>query len=136
MRILTATPAPAPLEDDFCDATTGEIVIPHGLVCTNPEKAARCGCERTHIGLSSRQSTTTVLVSETDWEFDQLVAVCRDHIIESNGIEVFGADAIDDISAALIAQSIEVATDHHLGMILRPRFDHEREQWFYNEATE
>lgn len=121
MRILTAP-------------TTGEIAIPHGLVCTNPDKAARCGCNRTHLGLSSRISTTTVLVAETDWQFDQLVAVCRDHIIESNGIDVFGAEAIDDIATSLIAQSIDVASDHDLNTILRPRYDHTRELWFYDEA--
>lgn len=132
MKILSATPALLPSDD--CQAVPGEICIPHGLVCTNPAKAAECGCDRTHIGLSSRASTTVVTVSETDWTFDQLVAICRDHIIESNGIEVFGTDAIDGIAETLIAQSIEVANDHTIGATLRPRYDHDRELWFYDEA--
>jgi hypothetical protein len=90
VKILTATPVPAPRDDDFCSSVTGEICIPHGLVCTDPEKAARCGCNRTHIGISSREWTTTVKVSATDWTTDQVVGVCMDNLVESNSVEVFG----------------------------------------------
>ena len=53
-------------------------------------KAARCSCNRTHIGISSCEWTTTVKVFETDWTTDQVVGVCMDTLVESNWIEVFG----------------------------------------------
>ncbi len=134
MKILTAAVPAKPHDADYCEAAIGEICIPHGIVCTNPEKAAQCGCDRTHVGISSRQRTTTVLVAETDWSFDQLVAVARDHLIESNLSGVFSDEDLDDMAATLITQSVEVADDHQIGTRLRPRYDHEQHLWFYDEA--
>jgi hypothetical protein len=136
MKILTATPARTPRDTDYCEAVAGEICVPHGLVCTTPEKVPQCGCDRTHIGVSSRQRTTTVTVSETEWTFDQLVAVSRDNLVESNWIEAFGEESLGEVGRGLIAQSVEVANDHALRAILRPRFDHATELWYYDDADD
>lgn len=131
MKILTNAVA-----TDTCDAGPGEICIPWSFVCTNPSKAAVCGCDRTHMGISSHAATTAVQVSETDWSFDDLVAVCRNHFTESNWTEVYGPDDLDELATHMVAQSVEVANDHETGTVLRPRFDHERELWFYDEVDE
>jgi len=39
VKILAATPVPAPRDDDYCSAVTGEICIRHGLVRTSPEES-------------------------------------------------------------------------------------------------
>jgi len=136
MKILTAAVAPVPLDSDFCDAVAGEICIPHAIVCTSPGRAAECGCDQTHLGISSHARTTTVRVSETEWTLEQLVAVCRECLIETNWVEVFGADGVDEVAEDQITLSVSVAQDHPLGMILRPRFNHATEQWFYAEVDD
>jgi hypothetical protein len=132
MKILIVALPVNPRRSDFCDATVGEVAVTHGLVCTNPEKAARCGCDTTHRGLGSGLRTTTVAVSETDWAFDELVSMCRNDLLEGNWVEIFGADTLDETAEELVVQSIRVAQDHPMGIVLRPRFDHNRELWFYD----
>lgn len=136
MRILTAATPVNPQEGDILDATEGEAAVPHACVCTNPVRAAQCGCDVTHRGLGSGLRTTTVAVSETDWAFDDLVTMCRNDLLEGNWADIFGADTVDETAEALVIQSIQVAQDHSLGMVLRPRFDHTRDLWFYAQDGE
>ncbi|WP_437126156.1 DUF7715 family protein [Mycolicibacterium frederiksbergense] len=134
MKILTAATPPVPNDDDFCENTPGEVVVPYALVCTNPDKAAQCGCDRTHIGVSSHGTTTTVTVTEVDWTIDQLTTSYREHLIESESHTAFSEDTLDETAREGINLSIKVANDHPLGAILRPRYDHTNGLWHYDEA--
>ncbi|WP_071287069.1 hypothetical protein [Mycolicibacterium llatzerense] len=133
MKILIAHPAPAPRDTDYCRALVGEVVIPNTFVCTNPEKAAKCGCDRDHIGISTRQPTTTVQVSETELTIDELADTWQRTLVEGNYPKHFAPDEIREMAHELVAQSVEVAGDHPLGVILRPRFDHATELWYYDQ---
>lgn len=134
MKILAVFAPLSPWDDDFCDATPGEICVPPVLVCTS----AGC-CDRIHVGIISRQATTTVVVAETEWGIDQLVAVYQQTLTESE----LGRTICDDNRAQLaeagredIAQVVEVADDHPLGAVLRPRYDRTADAWFYDEVDE
>lgn len=80
MKILTATPPAHPRPEDFCEGNEGEVVVPHATLCTHPIKGMHCGCTRSHIGLASGRSTTTVLVTVTDWRLDELTPIALDYL--------------------------------------------------------
>ena len=116
MQVLT-------VGDTTYGTIVGEIAIP-GIVCDHHD----CGCDRCHVGLNSHIACNTVVVSETDLDFDDLVMAA------TAALEDLGWGDVADIARDEIAQNIETAAQHPPGTVLRPIFDRHTDDWRYESA--
>jgi len=113
MRLLTATrQTQGDLADDFDIGTIeGELVEP-APVCDrdlDDEADNDCGCGRAFVGMTSRRSTTTAIITELDITYEQLrgIVAALDH--------QQGADP-EDVDA-MTAQLLDMARDYDTGSI-------------------
>ena len=132
MKALTIHNHPAS-ESDFCWGVEGEIAYPTppAFFCTQPN----CGCDRSHSGLNSHQASTTVMVRDVDLDFDDLADACVGSIEAAGWATLFEFDA-EALARQLVAAGAEIADQYTPGTILRPVFDHDRDEWRYTEVTE
>ncbi len=64
MKVLVATrQTQGAVRGDFCHTIDGELVTPHVVECSDPE---RCGCSRAFSGLASDRATTTAMVVDLE----------------------------------------------------------------------
>jgi hypothetical protein len=59
--MLTIHNPPHPGDDDFCNATEGEISVAAPTVCGI---VYWCGCDRSHPGLGTLAQSTTLMVRD------------------------------------------------------------------------
>jgi hypothetical protein len=124
VKVLTVHRYPRPRAGDFCWGVEGEIAIP-GHACDTPD----CGCDRSHIGLSSRAGSTTLRVADTDLTVDDVKAAVAGYREDAG----WGALAADDL-AAIVDDVIEVAAGFPVGTVLRPTLDRDADAWTYTPA--
>ena len=124
MKILTIHHYARPRGGDFCWGVEGEVAVP-GLACDAPN----CGCDRSHIGLSSHKGSTTVRVADTDLTVGDVRAAV-DGYLEAAG---WGARPADEV-AALVEDMIDVAAEFPAGTVLRPTLDRDAGDWTYTPA--
>ena len=119
MKILTATPVPAPRDDDFCSSVHGEICYPPWTCLHRSRKAADV------VATEHTSASAPVMDDNGQGGRDRL-----DHRPGSGRLhgqprrKLLGRSVrpnnLDDIGRDLIAQSAQVADDHPLGTIRRP----------------
>lgn len=80
-----------------------------------------------HVGLNSHTFCDTVVVRETELDFDDLVTAAAATMTASG----WGADIADEVGRDMITENVETAAQHPLGAVLRPVFDRDAEQWRY-----
>ena len=128
MKVLTITNRQTS-EQDFCFGIEGEIAAPGQVTCSRHD----CGCDRSHVGLNSRKAATTLMVREIDLSFDDIVTACVGYLESSPRAGVLTVP-VEDIAYEMATDSTETAAMHAVGTVLRPSFDHNRDEWHYVNA--
>ncbi|MEN4420643.1 hypothetical protein VXD82_06420 [Mycobacteroides chelonae] len=76
------------------------------------------------------------MVTVTDWRLDELTPIALDYLHDCRWTDLFSAEETEETAYDLIGQSVEVAGDYPLGMVLRPCYDYVTELWYYHEDRE
>lgn len=143
MKMLTIHHHRSVLRSDFCWGVEGEIAIPGtaipGFVCSTPN--TECGCDRSHRGLSSHASSTTVMVSDLDLTLDDLTRACVGYLEAAGYLSADGERSYSTLASGpadveswaygLILEAVGVAAKYPVGTVLRMAFDRDSEQWNY-----
>lgn len=127
MKALTIHRSPNPEPTDFCHGIEGELAVP-----MSPCARTDCGCDRAHIGLNSRAGSTTVMVTDLDMTFDDMVNACAGYLETAWGATPHSAA---DTAATIIGEAVDAATYHKVGTVLRPWYDHSAYEWRYRIAS-
>lgn len=124
MKLLAIHHLPTPRADDWCWGVEGEPAIP-GMVCDGPG----CGCDRSHIGLSTAKGSTTLRVVDSDLTRDDLEAAIAGHR-ESAGWPALRRRRL----RALVYYVLDAAAQFPVGTVVRPTLDSDG-AWVYEPAV-
>ncbi len=107
--------------NDFFFAQEGELVHRPILLCSNPDKRAECGCDRSMGGLDTFKSTTTFTVEERNLTFEQYHNLILDSLTRAGWFKNGrGEDATSDVFR-LAREHLTLAAGFVPGMILEVR---------------
>jgi hypothetical protein len=130
MKVLTIHRYPHTAPGDFCWGVEGEIAVP-GLVCASP---ADCGCDRSLCGINSHRASTTVMVRDLDLSLDDLIVGNIGSLEAGGWAELLPPDGLDEWARDQIIESVEAAGNFPVGMVLRPFYNQDVDEWWYVEA--
>lgn len=57
---------------EFCFVPEGEIVVSYGVVCSDKQTRAACGCAKSVSGISTHRATSTAKVAEVEMSGQEL----------------------------------------------------------------
>ena len=130
-KMLTITDSGGP-PPDFCWAVEGELAAP--AINADSCRTPGCGCDRSHVGMSSAKASTTLRVREVSLDYGDVVLAYRQHL-SASGLDALLADP-QRVAEETVSFVLAVADGFDEGTVLRPVFDYSSDEWVYSVVEE
>lgn len=122
MKLLVSTTlAQGQRESDFNWCVDGELVIVNPIVCVKDleDPDGGCGCGRAFVGLNSGKATTTAVVADRDFTYEDAAEAIRSSLEQSHWLE---ADDESDLSD-MVQDVLALADNYAVGTVVERRLD-------------
>lgn len=136
MLYLTIHRPEHPDADDFNHGIEAEPAMPPGIICSTPEAADNCGCNRSFVGMSSLKGSTTLMVRDLDLTEADLVTAALGSANAGGWTDTLdGDDEWRADAEAIVAHLTNIASCYPPGTVLRPWYCHRTGEWYFTDYT-